>query len=467
MIVNNNDTKDTNHMNWLSTWLVLTAMFPHPNHALSHLVVNGINTSALWTRSYDPHDVTMRPSTKTNAKTVWLYLLTNVVRSRQPDAKPFALLTNFIQLSILERRKRLYPPDDITTNYNTNTSSNTSSSRLRNQQQPVPGWDIYFIDTTDAGVYYKNFEKEFAHTLDQLVPPLPSEVTTQKGIVGRDITVQRVGGNSKKPNFNTTNLFAPLRTMIDYHTDHPPSRYIYGHAPNIFRMFVRDDTVTTIETLVQGSITPTTNTNTNTRTKNNNNRNCDVVDLVYGRDKDRTIADVAHFWTVLTGKSVKGRGHPIEGNPIFLKSIRFRNDVHQYLQKFAWKSKNQNQSNLSNITFFLGAAEARGTGILARRLRRTLTGDENCGGDTTVLVGRSFVVNGSPRGGVFSAHGPDDVITPRPRRTPTRTLSDCRPGSSCRDGVSLESSSLRTDHLWRTSDFLKWLTLIPNLYRIR
>lgn len=162
------------------------------------------------------------------------------VRPRQPDAKPFALLTTIIERSILERRKRLYPPDDI--EMNTNTSSNNSSSSLQNQQQPVPGWDIYFIDTTDAGVYYDNFEEEFTHTLDQLVRPRPSEdtesnaatqqdryrihVTTRKGIVGRDITVQRVGGNSRNPNFHTTQLFAPLGTMIDYHTDHPPFQYI-------------------------------------------------------------------------------------------------------------------------------------------------------------------------------------------------------------------------------------------------
>ena len=115
----------------------------------------------------------MQRSTKTNAKTVWVYLLNNVVRPRQPDAKPFALLTTIIERSILERRKRLYPPDDI--EMNTNTSSNNSSSSLQNQQQPVPGWDIYFIDTTDAGVYYDNFEEEFTHTLDQLVRPRPSE----------------------------------------------------------------------------------------------------------------------------------------------------------------------------------------------------------------------------------------------------------------------------------------------------
>jgi len=100
--------------------------------------------------------------------------------------------------------------------------------------------------------------------------------------------------------------------------------------------------------LLQGSITPTTNPNTKTKNKNNNDDD-DVVDLVYGRDKDRTIADVAYFWTVLTGKSTKGHQHPI---------------VNQYLQTLARKSKNQNQnqnqSNLSNITFFLGAAGVLG-----------------------------------------------------------------------------------------------------------
>ena len=104
---------------------------------MGHYVLQGIQNSAWLERTDDLHDsagasehtANTTTSSTNHTPTVWLNMFQNIFK---PNDEPFDLILRTIQQLIQERRKVWQVPSN----------------------QPVPGWDLYFVDTTDNGVYF-------------------------------------------------------------------------------------------------------------------------------------------------------------------------------------------------------------------------------------------------------------------------------------------------------------------------